>query len=104
MAGRQTGRIIKHPVIRAVTLTGSKAAGQAVAAQAGKLLIKTVLDLGGSDPVILLEDADLEKTVESRVASRLLNSGQSCIAAKRFVVVKDVYQQFVQMFVEKRSL
>ncbi|MGD2100378.1 MAG: NAD-dependent succinate-semialdehyde dehydrogenase [Desulfobacterales bacterium] len=101
ITGRQTGRIIEHPAIRAVTLTGSKAAGQAVAARAGKLLKKTVLELGGSDPSIILEDADLEKTMESCVASRLLNSGQSCIAAKRFIVVKDVYQQFVQMFVEK---
>ena len=99
--GPQTGRIIEHPVIRAVTLTGSKAAGQAVAARAGKLLKKTVLELGGSDPAIILADADLEKTVENCVASRLLNSGQSCIAAKRFIVVKDVYQQFVRMFVEK---
>ncbi|MGD8614024.1 MAG: NAD-dependent succinate-semialdehyde dehydrogenase [Desulfobacterales bacterium] len=101
MAGRRTDRIIEHPVIRAVTLTGSKAAGRAVAAQAGKLLKKTVLELGGSDPYIILEDADLAETIETCVASRLLNSGQSCIAAKRFVVVESVHKQFVELFVEK---
>lgn len=101
MGGRRTDRIIEHPVIRAVTLTGSKAAGQAVAAQAGKGLKKTVLELGGSDPYIILEDADLTETIETCVASRLLNSGQSCIAAKRFVVVEGVHKRFVEMFVEK---
>jgi succinate-semialdehyde dehydrogenase/glutarate-semialdehyde dehydrogenase len=101
MSSREVERLIQNPAIRAVTLTGSNAAGQAVAAQAGKMLKKTVLELGGSDPYIILEDADLEKTVESCVASRLLNSGQSCIAAKRFVVVEDLHKQFIEMFVEK---
>jgi succinate-semialdehyde dehydrogenase/glutarate-semialdehyde dehydrogenase len=100
MSSREVERLIKHPAVSAVTLTGSNAAGQAVAAQAGKMLKKTVLELGGSDPYIILEDADLEKAVESCVASRLLNSGQSCIAAKRFVVVEDVREQFIEMFVE----
>jgi succinate-semialdehyde dehydrogenase/glutarate-semialdehyde dehydrogenase len=101
ISGRQAELLIEHPTIRAVTLTGSKAAGQAVAARAGKLLKKVVLELGGSDPYIVLEDADLDKTVETCVASRLLNSGQSCIAAKRFVVVEDVHKQFEEMFVDK---
>jgi succinate-semialdehyde dehydrogenase/glutarate-semialdehyde dehydrogenase len=101
ISGRQAKLLIEHPTIRAVTLTGSKAAGQAVAARAGKLLKKVVLELGGSDPYIVLEDADLDKTVETCVASRLLNSGQSCIAAKRFVVVEDVHKQFEEMFVDK---
>jgi succinate-semialdehyde dehydrogenase/glutarate-semialdehyde dehydrogenase len=101
IAGRRAERLIEHPAICAVTLTGSKAAGQAVAVQAGKLLKKTVLELGGSDPYIILEDADLEKSVDTCVAGRLLNSGQSCIAAKRFVVVEDVRGQFEEMFVEK---
>ena len=70
-----------------------------MAARAGELLKKTVLELGGSDPYIILEDADLEKTVEACVASRLLNSGQSCIAAKRFVVVEAVRKKFEDMLV-----
>ena len=94
IAGQRTEGLIEHPAIHAVTLTGSKAAGQAIAARAGKILKKTVLELGGSDPYIVLEDADLDKTVETCVASRLLNSGQSCIAAKRFkefVNIKTVF-------------
>jgi succinate-semialdehyde dehydrogenase/glutarate-semialdehyde dehydrogenase len=101
ISSRDAERLIEQPAICAVTLTGSKAAGQAVAARAGKWLKKTVLELGGSDPYIILEDADLDKTVETCVASRLLNSGQSCIAAKRFVVVGSVHKQFEEMFVEK---
>jgi succinate-semialdehyde dehydrogenase / glutarate-semialdehyde dehydrogenase len=72
-----------------------------VATGAGDVLKKTVLELGGSDPYIILEDADLDKTVESCVASRLLNSGQSCIAAKRFVVVEAVRKKFEDMLVAK---
>ena len=82
-------------------MTGSQSAGRVVAARAGKSLKKTVLELGGSDPYIILEDADLEKTVESCVASRLLNSGQSCIAAKRFVVVEAVRKRFEELLVAK---
>jgi succinate-semialdehyde dehydrogenase/glutarate-semialdehyde dehydrogenase len=93
--------LIEHPHIGAVTLTGSKSAGQAVAARAGKMLKKTVLELGGSDPYIVLEDADLEKTAETCVASRLLNSGQSCIAAKRLVVVEKVLKPFEAMLVDQ---
>jgi len=99
-SGRAKG-LIEHPHISAVTLTGSKSAGQAVAARAGKMLKKTVLELGGSDPYIVLEDADLEKTVETCVASRLLNSGQSCIAAKRLVVVEKVLKPFEAMLVDQ---
>jgi len=98
-AGDRVQRIITQPLIRAVTLTGSQATGRTVAAESGKSLKKTVLELGGSDPYIILEDADLEKTVESCVASRLLNSGQSCIAAKRFVVVEAVRKKFEEMLV-----
>lgn len=93
--------IISHEKVRAVTLTGSTPAGQAVAARAGKLLKKTVLELGGSDPYIVLGDADLEATVETCVTSRLINTGQSCIAAKRFIVVKELKEQFERMMVEK---
>ena len=95
------GSMIEHPLVRAVTLTGSTRAGKAVAAQAGAVVKKTVLELGGSDPYLILEDADLEATVETCVASRLINSGQSCIAAKRFIVVDAVREPFERMFVER---
>jgi succinate-semialdehyde dehydrogenase/glutarate-semialdehyde dehydrogenase len=81
--------IIRHPAIAAVTLTGSSRAGMAVAAQTGKALKKCVLELGGSDPFIVLEDVDVEATAKAAVGARTLNSGQSCIAAKRFIVVGD---------------
>jgi len=101
LSSDRVDRLVAQPLIRAVTLTGSQAAGRAVAAGAGDVLKKTVLELGGSDPYIILEDADLDKTVESCVASRLLNSGQSCIAAKRFVVVEAVRKKFEDMLVAK---
>ncbi len=90
--------VIQHEGIAAVTLTGSTRAGKAVAAQAGEMLKKTVLELGGSDPSIILKDADIKASAETCVNSRLLNSGQSCIAAKRFVVVEDVYDEFLDEF------
>ena len=93
--------VIEHPLIRAVTLTGSIPAGKAVAAKAGSLLKKTVLELGGSDPYIILEDADLDEASSTCVASRLINGGQSCIAAKRFIIVESVYDEFEKLFVEK---
>jgi succinate-semialdehyde dehydrogenase/glutarate-semialdehyde dehydrogenase len=92
--------IIEHPAVKAVTLTGSTPAGQAVAAQAGAVLKKTVLELGGSDPYVVLEDADLDLAVETCVASRLINAGQSCIAAKRFIVVRPVARAFTERYVE----
>ena len=93
--------VIEHPLIRAVTLTGSVPAGKAVAAKAGSLLKKTVLELGGSDPYVILEDADLEEASSTCVTSRLINGGQSCIAAKRFIIVESVYDEFEKLFVEK---
>ena len=90
--------IIQHKGIAAVTLTGSTRAGKIVASQAGEALKKTVLELGGSDPSIILADADIKASAESCVTSRLLNSGQSCIAAKRFVIVEEVYDEFVSEF------
>jgi succinate-semialdehyde dehydrogenase/glutarate-semialdehyde dehydrogenase len=92
--------VIQHEGIAAVTLTGSTRAGKIVASQAGEALKKTVLELGGSDPSIILADADIKQAAESCVNSRLLNSGQSCIAAKRFVVVEDIYDKFVSEFTE----
>jgi succinate-semialdehyde dehydrogenase / glutarate-semialdehyde dehydrogenase len=95
----QVKALIEHPLVRAVTLTGSTPAGKSVASQAGAVIKKTVLELGGSDPYIVLEDADLEHAVKTCVNSRLINGGQSCIAAKRFVVVETVREQFTQRFV-----
>ena len=92
--------VIEAREVRAVTLTGSGPAGRAVATAAGAVLKKTVLELGGSDPYVVLEDADLEATVATCVASRLINSGQSCIAAKRFVVVDAVYDRFLRQFAD----
>jgi succinate-semialdehyde dehydrogenase / glutarate-semialdehyde dehydrogenase len=97
--GKQIQRIMEHPLIKAVTLTGSNSAGQAVAATAGKMIKKTVLELGGSDPYIVLEDADIEAAAKTCVESRLLNSGQSCIAAKRFVVIEAVRRRFEEIFI-----
>jgi len=94
----QASTVIEDSRVRAVTLTGSNRAGKIVASQAGELIKKTVMELGGSDPYVVLEDADLEKTVDTCVTSRLLNSGQSCIAAKRFVVHEDVYDDFLEQF------
>jgi succinate-semialdehyde dehydrogenase/glutarate-semialdehyde dehydrogenase len=93
--------IIENKHIKAVTLTGSTNAGIKVAQKAGSLLKKTVLELGGSDAYIVLEDADLEHAAQTCVDSRLINGGQSCIAAKRFIVVKKVEKEFTRLFLEK---
>ncbi|MFT5089074.1 MAG: succinate-semialdehyde dehydrogenase/glutarate-semialdehyde dehydrogenase [Candidatus Latescibacterota bacterium] len=96
----QVAAIIENPHVRAVTLTGSTPAGRAVATKAGEMLKKTVLELGGSDPYIILEDADLAAAAASCVAGRLGNAGQSCVAAKRFVVVEAVREEFEALVIE----
>lgn len=96
-SGRVEG-IIKDPRIHAVTLTGSEAAGRQVAAQAGAQLKKTVLELGGSDAFVVLPDADLELAVTVGVAARYLNGGQSCIAAKRFILTAPIADEFLARF------
>jgi succinate-semialdehyde dehydrogenase / glutarate-semialdehyde dehydrogenase len=92
--------LIEHPGVAAVTLTGSTRAGKAVAARAGGALKKTVLELGGSDPYLVLHDADLAAAAQACAAGRLVNSGQSCIAAKRFVVVESVREAFEERLVQ----
>lgn len=93
--------VIRHPFVQAVTLTGSGKAGKSVASQAGAALKKVVLELGGSDPYVILEDANLEQAAEQCVQSRLNNTGQVCIAAKRIIVVEKVYKAFETLILEK---
>jgi len=95
----QVGRVIDDARVKAASLTGSEPAGAQVAAQAGRQLKKTVLELGGSDPFVVMASADLERAVRTAVEARALNNGQSCIAAKRFLVDSDIAGDFEQRFV-----
>jgi len=97
----QVDAVIEHPLVKAVTLTGSTPAGRAVAAKSGESLKKTVLELGGSDAYLILEDADPEEAAAVCASSRLINSGQSCIAAKRFIVVRQLKEAYERAFVEQ---
>src|SRR5574338_17721 len=103
ISSKNVKRVISNPKVNAVTLTGSVPAGQSVASLAGSLIKKTVLELGGSDPYIILEDADLEMAAQSCVNSRLINAGQSCIAAKRFIIVESVYERFEKLYYDFMS-
>ncbi len=96
IGSRQVEKVIRNPLVKAVTLTGSEPAGMQVAATAGSELKKTVLELGGSDPYIVLEDADLPTCVATSAKSRMINQGQSCIAAKRFIVVESLVEEFTK--------
>ncbi len=95
--------LITHPAVQAVSLTGSEAAGAEVAAVAGAAIKKTVLELGGSDPFIVLADADPERTAEAAVEARIVNNGQSCIAAKRFIVEQPVAAAFERAVVDRMA-
>ena len=97
--GSRVAPLIDHPRVAAVTLTGSTEAGRSVGGAAGRALKPSVLELGGSDPYIVLEDADLEAAARTCTEGRLVNSGQSCIAAKRFIIVEAVHDAFVDRFV-----
>ncbi len=97
---RQVESVLADERVAAVTVTGSEAAGRAVAAQAGWLIKKSVLELGGSDPFIVMPSADLEAAVAQAIKSRTINNGQSCIAAKRFIVHRAIYDEFEARFVE----
>ncbi|MHA2394055.1 MAG: NAD-dependent succinate-semialdehyde dehydrogenase [Promethearchaeota archaeon] len=103
VGSKMVNKIIENPLVKAVTLTGSVPAGKAVARKSGSVLKKTVLELGGSDPYIILEDADLENAAKICALSRLINSGQSCIAAKRFIVIEKVRQKFEELFVKEMT-
>jgi len=100
ISSRQVADVIRHPTISAVTITGSEPAGKAVAAVSGEALKPVVLELGGSDPFIVLDDADIDLAAKTGAWARAQNCGQSCIAAKRFIVADSVHDAFVAKFVE----
>lgn len=93
--------VLDHHAVKAVTLTGSEAAGSAVAEIAGKNIKKSVLELGGNNAFVVLKDADINHAVEVALIARLLNGGQSCIAAKRFILENEIHDQFVELLLEK---
>ena len=98
---QQLESIIGNSIVQGVTLTGSEKAGRAIAAQAGKHLKKCVMELGGNNACIVWEDADLDKYMDTMVMARMQNTGQSCIAAKRFIVVEAIYEEFLRKFSNK---
>ncbi len=103
ISSSRVAEVIENADVAAVTVTGSEAAGRAVEAKAGEMLKKAVLELGGSDPSIILEDADLDLAASACTTGRLINSGQSCIAAKRFIVHEAVYDEWLEKFTRSMS-
>lgn len=104
ISSSQVEEVIRDSRIKAITLTGSNAAGSSVAAIAGECLKKTVMELGGSDPFIVLADADLDTAAKTAVKARLRNAGQTCTSAKRFIVVKDIVEDFTKKFLDNWNL
>lgn len=98
ISGKQVEKVIDNPIVKAVSLTGSEKAGASVAATAAKGIKKSVLELGGSNAFIILEDADIDKAAETAVTARMQNTGQSCIAAKRFLVHESLFDAFTTKF------
>lgn len=98
-----TAAVIEHPLCQGVSLTGSTQVGKMITEKAGSLMKKVVMELGGSDPFIVLPDADIKKTAKQAVTGRFQNNGQSCIAAKRFIVHKDILDDFTQAFVKETN-
>ena len=96
ISGKNVKNVIKNKLISAVSITGSTPAGSSVAQTAGKYLKKTVLELGGSDPYIILDDANLDNSIQASINGRILNTGQSCISAKRLIVTKSLYHDFLK--------
>jgi succinate-semialdehyde dehydrogenase/glutarate-semialdehyde dehydrogenase len=103
IGSREVERVLRDPRVRAATLTGSEPAGQSVAAICGDEIKKTVLELGGADAYVVMPSADIERAAEVAVTARCQNNGQSCIAAKRFIVHTDVYDAFTDAFVRRMS-
>lgn len=97
----QLEAVLENPIVQGVSLTGSEKAGRKIASLAGKYLKKSVMELGGNNACVVWEDADLDKYLDTMVNARMLNNGQSCIAAKRFIVVEAIYKEFLMKFREK---
>jgi len=103
MSGKRASALVADERIKGVSLTGSEAAGASIAAEAGKHLKKSVLELGGSDAFIILEDADIDKAVEWAIVGRINNNGECCVASKRFIALEPIADEFLQKFKDKLS-
>lgn len=101
IGAKHVEKVLNNPLVKAATLTGSEPAGRSIASISGKMLKKSVMELGGSDPFIILKDADIEESVKVGVMARVLNNGQSCIAAKRFIIANKIADEYEKRYIEK---